>query len=345
MRNLAVGEQFDPARHGGWRAADAVNGAVMLVDRAVFERIGLLDEDYFFSFEEIDFCVRAADAGFAIGLTGDAVAYHLGGGTLHAGFRAALLLRRTEPPAPRGTRRVAEGVAGALRTCAIVAFSAAHALTAPGGRRPLASRRRARRDDYAASGRTSAAQGSSRSRTPVARASGSERALGLQPLAFGPLPCRVDAWSGRGCAARPERPSATHATIAATHAASRARCTIGKASAARSPWRRAARIPPTRARARAPRRADPPTSAAGLHSRPTTASAGRLNAPSSTRTRGRSGAPSSARETLRPRPHGAGGARARRGARSRTRTAARGSPRTLARQWCRLRASGRITRR
>ena len=37
---------------------DGVSGCLMLVKREVFEAIGLLDEDYFFSFEDLDFCLE-----------------------------------------------------------------------------------------------------------------------------------------------------------------------------------------------------------------------------------------------------------------------------------------------
>src|SRR4029453_16151693 len=35
---------------------DAVTGCCMLISRGVFDAIGLLDQDYFFSFEDLDFC-------------------------------------------------------------------------------------------------------------------------------------------------------------------------------------------------------------------------------------------------------------------------------------------------
>jgi len=135
MRNLAVGEPFDEATHSGWRRADAVNGAVMLVDRAVFDAIGLLDEEYFFSFEEIDFCLRAVDAGFAVGVTGDAVAYHLGGGTLEPGSAQRFYFGARNHLRLASRVGVQSGVARLARTCTVVALSAAHALTAPGGHR------------------------------------------------------------------------------------------------------------------------------------------------------------------------------------------------------------------
>lgn len=43
---------------------DCVTGCAMMVSRAVFERVGLLDPDYFLYYEDTDLCVRAAKAGF-----------------------------------------------------------------------------------------------------------------------------------------------------------------------------------------------------------------------------------------------------------------------------------------
>jgi GT2 family glycosyltransferase len=43
---------------------DWVSGASMMVRRSVFDKIGLLDDGYFMYFEETDFCLRAARAGF-----------------------------------------------------------------------------------------------------------------------------------------------------------------------------------------------------------------------------------------------------------------------------------------
>ncbi|GBF80673.1 glycosyltransferase family 2 protein [Aphanothece sacrum] len=43
---------------------DWVAGASMIIRREVFEAIGLLDEGYFMYFEEVDFCLRAHQAGW-----------------------------------------------------------------------------------------------------------------------------------------------------------------------------------------------------------------------------------------------------------------------------------------
>ena len=46
------------------RPTDWVAGASMIVRRAVFEAVGLMDEGYFMYFEEVDFCLRARRAGW-----------------------------------------------------------------------------------------------------------------------------------------------------------------------------------------------------------------------------------------------------------------------------------------
>lgn len=55
---------------------DAVSGGAMLIRRDVIERIGCLDERFFFYFEDTDFCVRARQAGFDAAYLPAAVVYH-----------------------------------------------------------------------------------------------------------------------------------------------------------------------------------------------------------------------------------------------------------------------------
>src|SRR6185436_10315184 len=64
MRHHAAGRRFAALGTDPLRVVDAVSACVMLVRREVFEAVGLLDEAYFFSFEDIDFCLRARNAGF-----------------------------------------------------------------------------------------------------------------------------------------------------------------------------------------------------------------------------------------------------------------------------------------
>lgn len=113
---------------------DAVTGCVMLVQRAVFDAIGLLDEAYFFSFEDLDFGLKARGAGFTSVVVRDATAFHEGSRSIgpHSPrrlyFAARNHLRIGARMAPtRG------GVPAAARFVSIVALNAAHAVVAPGG--------------------------------------------------------------------------------------------------------------------------------------------------------------------------------------------------------------------
>jgi GT2 family glycosyltransferase len=68
--------QADGPRHQVNRAVAYVPGCTMLVRTEVFDRSGLFDERYFMYTEDVDFCVRAAKAGFRSYCVGAAAAYH-----------------------------------------------------------------------------------------------------------------------------------------------------------------------------------------------------------------------------------------------------------------------------
>ncbi|MCU0492444.1 MAG: glycosyltransferase family 2 protein [Chloroflexaceae bacterium] len=58
--------QPDLGRRGDPRAVDFVTGCALLVKRAALKQAGLLDERFFMYFEETEWCVRIARAGFRI---------------------------------------------------------------------------------------------------------------------------------------------------------------------------------------------------------------------------------------------------------------------------------------
>lgn len=47
-------------------ATDWVNGSCMMLRRSVLKQVGLLDEDFFLFYEEVDYCYRAKKAGFDV---------------------------------------------------------------------------------------------------------------------------------------------------------------------------------------------------------------------------------------------------------------------------------------
>lgn len=135
----------DLVRAEAGRAVDGVSGCLMLVKREVFEAVGLLDEDYFFSFEDLAFCLKARRAGFATVLAGSATVYHEGGrsigadtpGRLYFAARNHLLLaHRAEPSIGRFDCL--------WRTLSIVTLNLAHAARSTGGSLPARLRAVAR---------------------------------------------------------------------------------------------------------------------------------------------------------------------------------------------------------
>jgi GT2 family glycosyltransferase len=63
--------------------------ACVLIRRNVFEDIGLLDEEFFMYFEDVDFCKRAREAGWAIVHNPEARVVHLRGGSSPVKSQAA----------------------------------------------------------------------------------------------------------------------------------------------------------------------------------------------------------------------------------------------------------------
>ena len=63
---------------------DYVSGACMLVRTEFIEKVGMLAEDYFLYYEELDWCARGRIKGWSISYTNKAVIYHKVGGTINA---------------------------------------------------------------------------------------------------------------------------------------------------------------------------------------------------------------------------------------------------------------------
>jgi GT2 family glycosyltransferase len=106
----------------------SLSGAALMVRADALDRVGPLDEAYFHSFEDTDWCGRARAAGLALAVVRGAVARHDGGRTLGGRsadrlyYAARNHLRAAERLAPlRGARRW-------LRRGAIVSMNVAHAL-------------------------------------------------------------------------------------------------------------------------------------------------------------------------------------------------------------------------
>jgi GT2 family glycosyltransferase len=60
----------------GLRRVDFVEFCAALIRRSLLERIGPLDERFFVYYEDLDFCLRAREAGFGVACVRDAHAWH-----------------------------------------------------------------------------------------------------------------------------------------------------------------------------------------------------------------------------------------------------------------------------
>lgn len=67
------------------RRMSYVSGASMLVRSSFLEKVGLMTEDYFLYYEEIDWAERARRAGFKLGYASNAVVFHKEGAALGSG--------------------------------------------------------------------------------------------------------------------------------------------------------------------------------------------------------------------------------------------------------------------
>lgn len=75
-RSELLGRGQAPGPGGETKYVDFVPGSAMLVRRKVFEDVGFLPEEFFLYFEETEFCVRAAKAGWKAAIETRAHAVH-----------------------------------------------------------------------------------------------------------------------------------------------------------------------------------------------------------------------------------------------------------------------------
>jgi len=134
MRHLGFGASRQGIGATPPRDVPAVSGCLMLIRQSVFEHVGLFDEDFFFGFEELEFCFRARRAGFATVLATAATAFHEGSRSigsssprrLYFAARNHLLLAYKMAPAESRLVRLP-------RVLSIAGLNVAHAVRGDGG--------------------------------------------------------------------------------------------------------------------------------------------------------------------------------------------------------------------
>jgi GT2 family glycosyltransferase len=68
--------QIDEGQCDNQREIDFMTGCCMLIKKEVFQKVGLLSEDYFMYFEDVDFCVKIKNFGYKILYNPKAMIYH-----------------------------------------------------------------------------------------------------------------------------------------------------------------------------------------------------------------------------------------------------------------------------
>jgi GT2 family glycosyltransferase/glycosyltransferase involved in cell wall biosynthesis len=129
MRHRGAGRRIGALEPGSHHGVDAVSGCVMLIRREVFERVGFLDEGYFFSFEDVEFCLRARAAGFRTVCAQRSIAYHEGGRTI--GRRSPRRVYFATRNHLRVSAEAGSPSGRALRAAYVLGLNAAYVLVSP----------------------------------------------------------------------------------------------------------------------------------------------------------------------------------------------------------------------
>ena len=117
-----------PGAREGLLRVDSLSGAALMLSVSALDRIGVLEESYFHSFEDVDWCARAREAGLGLAVVLGARARHGGSRTLgpasaerlyYAARNHLLAAERTLP---------LRGLSRALRAGRILGLNLLHAL-------------------------------------------------------------------------------------------------------------------------------------------------------------------------------------------------------------------------
>jgi len=77
VRSVLIGDsEQDLGQYDKPRKVAFVSGSALLAKRTVLERVGLMDSMYFMYYEEVDWCLRAQQAGFSVFYVPEACVWH-----------------------------------------------------------------------------------------------------------------------------------------------------------------------------------------------------------------------------------------------------------------------------
>lgn len=93
LRRLIKPLKESQSAFSGVHNCDWVSGSLLLIPRAVFDRLGAWCEDYWMYSEDLDLCRRAANCGFQSACTGDITVVHLHGASSRVDRRTEIITR------------------------------------------------------------------------------------------------------------------------------------------------------------------------------------------------------------------------------------------------------------
>lgn len=129
MRHHGAGDSRETLTPFAPRHVDGVSGCAMMIRRDVLETAGLLAEEFFFGFEDLDLCLRARRAGLRTVCAGGAVVLHEGSLSIGAtSARLTYFTTRNHLLLDQRTSGETSALAALPRRVSIVALNLAHVL-------------------------------------------------------------------------------------------------------------------------------------------------------------------------------------------------------------------------
>jgi GT2 family glycosyltransferase/glycosyltransferase involved in cell wall biosynthesis len=122
-----LGHGEDPVDEEGQREVPALTGAALMLSGPALARVGLLDERYFHSFEDVDWCLRARASGLRLAVVLGARAFHAGAQTLGPRAPERLYYAARNHVVAAERMQPLRGLPRLLRLARIAGFNLVHA--------------------------------------------------------------------------------------------------------------------------------------------------------------------------------------------------------------------------
>lgn len=97
VKRMLTGPQLLADGQSAPVSLERLHGACMLIRGELLQSVGLFDEGFFMYDEDVDWCVRARNAGWELLLVPDARILHHGGSSSGRALRATAARRRVKP--------------------------------------------------------------------------------------------------------------------------------------------------------------------------------------------------------------------------------------------------------